>query len=72
MNDKEQSLQVSFWDSSKIPMDIVCNGFSMKKVILEILEDYQYNRNLESDYIDQLAEDIKDAFAVKLGIKQGK
>lgn len=61
---------VSFCDASKIPTDIICNGFSMKEVIVEILNRH-HDGYVTQKYVEEIAEDIKEAFAVKLGFKQG-
>lgn len=64
---------ISYWDSSKIPMDIVCNGFKMKDLIIEVLNKHNtgYNMDLCDDKINKIAEEITDAFAIKLRLKQG-
>ncbi len=67
--DTEQT--IGFWDSSKIPMDIICNGFSIKETILDVLKKYDKERYLDDCDINELAEDIKEAFAIKLRLKQG-
>ena len=65
---------VSFCDASKIPTDIICNGFSIKETIIEVLKESclyaltQEDRNYE---IEEIAEAIKEAFAIKLKLKQG-
>jgi hypothetical protein len=50
------------------PTDIICNNFSMKDTIIEVLSN---SKNLEPCNIPDLAEEIKEAFAVKLRFKQG-
>lgn len=56
---------------SKFPINIVCNGFVMKDVILDVLKKYEKERLLDDCDIEELATEIQEAFAVKLGIKQG-
>jgi hypothetical protein len=65
---------ISFWDSSKIPMDIICNGFSIKETIIEVLNKYNngYGMDFTDEKLREMAEDMKEAFAVKLRLKQGK
>lgn len=58
-----------FVDPSKIPMNIVCNGFVMKDVILDVLTRYQAHNCLED--IDSLANDIQQELANKLRLIQG-
>lgn len=61
-------------DASKLPIDIVVNGFSIKETILEVLREYEIKdeiRFLACWTSEQLAEDIKEAFAVKLNLRQG-
>ena len=62
---------VGYWDSSKMPMDIVCNGFSIKQVIVDVLNPYEGINYLDEERIEKIAEEIKEAFAVKLRLKQG-
>lgn len=57
-----------------LPIDIIVNGFSIKKVIIDVL-----NNHVDCDEIfatderlDAIAEEIKEAFSVKMGLKQGK
>lgn len=48
--------------------NIVCNGFSMKDVIIEVLK-----KQTSLDFYgceDEIAEEIKDAFISKLGFIQ--
>lgn len=65
---QSQGTVVNFTDSSQIPFDIICNNFSMKDTIIEVLTN---SKNLELCNIPDLAEEIKEAFAVKLRLKQG-
>ncbi len=51
-----------------VPVNIICNGFNMKKVILDVLNDPKHDCSTNKE----LAEDIQEAFTVKLGLKQGK
>jgi len=62
---------VVFCDSSKIHTDIICNDFSMKDVIVEILNRH-HNGYVTQQYVEEIAEDIKEAFAIKLRLKQGE
>jgi len=63
--------KVQFFDSSKLPMTIICNGFSMKDVIMKVLNSNVATICMDDCYMDKLADDIQEAFAVKLGLKQG-
>lgn len=56
-------------DPSTIPYDIICNGFSLKETILEVLNRYETEGLLE--YAEVIAEEIKEALAVKMRLKQG-
>ncbi len=67
----ESGQTIGFWDSSKVPMDIICNGFSIKETIKEEMLKYDYF-DYNHDIVDELSEKIKEAFAVKLRLKQGK
>ena len=62
---------VSYCDGSNFPTDIICNGFSMKDVIVEILNRH-HNGYVTQKYVEEIAEDIKEAFAIKLRLKQGE
>lgn len=57
---------IQFSDPSKIPYDIICNGFSMKEVIQNILDKY-----LPLKASQEISEEIKEALAIKLRLKQG-
>ena len=58
--------------AQNVDTNIVCNGFKMKDVILDVLKRFQNERLLENHCdIEGLAIEIQDAFAVKMGIKQG-
>jgi hypothetical protein len=59
---------VTFADESKRPFDIICNDFSIKETIIEVLNQ---SENLPLQNIEDLAEEIKEAFAIKLRLKQG-
>lgn len=61
-----QSQKFTLLDASKLPMDIVCNGFKMKDVIIDVLNRYNTGCNHE-----EIADEISDAFAIKLRLKQG-
>jgi hypothetical protein len=59
---------VTFSDQINRPFDIICNDFSIKDTIIEVLTN---SKNLALCNIDGLAEEIKEAFAIKLRLKQG-
>ena len=63
---------IGFWDSSKITMDVICNGFSIKQVIVDVLNPYEGINYLDEERIEKIAEEIKEVFAVKLRLKQGE
>ena len=57
-------------DTSSFTCDIVCNGFSMIDVIMEVFSNHP-----EFDFFGcerVLADEIKDAFAIKLHLKEFK
>jgi hypothetical protein len=62
---------------NKIPMDIIINGFSIKDTILEVLHEYHYagwfndDSYIEESELEEIAESIQDAFAIKMKFKQG-
>ncbi len=62
----ESTQRITFTQDANIPMDIIVNGFSIKETILEVL------RKCESAYCtdEEIAEEIKEAFAIKLRLKQ--
>ena len=61
---------VQFVDPWTLPYDIICNGFSLKDTIKEVMLSYDFfDYNL--DIVEGIAEDIKEALAVKLRLKQG-
>lgn len=65
---------VSFCDFSKIPTDIICNGFSLKNTIIEVLNFHTVCNEIHAtdSKIEEIAEDIKETLAVKLRLKQGE
>jgi len=58
-----QSITVA---ADSIPLDIVVNGFSIKDTIFDILSN-----RLDSEISETLSEEIKEAVAVKMRLKQG-
>ena len=62
----ENAPKFAFFDSSKLPMDIVCNGFSMKDVIFNVLESWEPGLPTNQP----MAEEITDALALHLRLKQ--
>jgi hypothetical protein len=52
-------------------MDYTINGFSIKETIKEVLDRYEDMALSDWMIIDEIAEEIKEAFAVKLRMKQG-
>jgi len=69
-----QSQQVTFYDPSKFPMDIICNGFSIKETLLNVLDKYNngYRMDLPPDELNNLVQELTDALAIKCRLKQGK
>lgn len=59
---------IGYWYSSKMPMDIVCNGFSLKKLILQALNHYDGEENSH----ELIAQTILDVMTDKMRIKQGE
>ncbi len=57
---------------SKIPVDIICNGFSMKETITSVLHKYnkEHNLHLLNIQIYEIAVDIKNEFALNMKLKQ--
>lgn len=51
----------------KAPMDIICNGFSIKETIYMVLVKY-----INTKMSEELAEEIEEAFAVRLSLRQGE
>lgn len=56
--------------SSTIPFDIVCNGFSLKETIIDVLKKYEDVTLNENQVINEIAEEIKLELAHKLRIKE--
>lgn len=63
-----------------LPHNFVINGFSIKEVVTEVIKKHHrrdtgihyYEPRMPDDYTESLAEEIQEAFAVKLGLKQGE
>lgn len=54
------------------PTDIICNGFSLKQMVKDVLlkwEEY-FTGELGLDF-DKIAQEIVDEFALKARLKQG-
>ena len=62
---------ISVQIAPNLPMDIICNGFSIKETIMSVLKKYDRMGCLDYCPLDDLAEDLKEAFAIKLRLKQG-
>lgn len=58
-------------DTSKSKATFICNGFSIKDTILEILNDWDGFIMADQKNLDKLAQEITDALAEKLHLKQG-
>ena len=58
---------ICIYDPVKVPMDIICNGFSMNEVIKNALNFYE-GEGKSSEYI---AQRITEVLAEKLRLKQG-
>ncbi len=60
----------------KMPMNIICNGFSIKQVVTDVLNQWRehivFIADDEEIDFDRIAQEITDAFAVKMKLKQGK
>lgn len=62
-------------DVNKLPMDIICNGFSMSDSIRHVLSEsclYAPTAEHKKDEIEEITEAMLEEFRVKLRIKQGK
>lgn len=61
------------FDSSSFPMNIICNGFSIKDTLLDILDKYNngYSMDLRQDELNKLATELTNALAIKCQLKQG-
>jgi hypothetical protein len=55
---------------SNLKPDYTINGFSIKETIKEVLMQLD-DITLDKLHVDHIAEEIKEAFAVKLRMKQG-
>lgn len=68
------NIPTAFFDSSKLPMDIICNGFSIRDTILNVLDKYNngYRMDLPDDELNNLAQELTDALAIKCNLKQGQ
>jgi hypothetical protein len=65
-----QHSSITFADCNKIPFDIVCNGFSMKETIIDVLKCYEEITLKGNDIFDEIAEHIKEDFSKYLRIRQ--
>jgi hypothetical protein len=67
--------QTGWADMSKIKTNIVCNGFSMRDVILDVLMEHEqmdwFHRCISNQDIENLADVIQEALKIKLGLIQG-
>ncbi len=59
-----------------LPMNIVCNGFSIKQVVVDVLNQWKEHivfiaDDNEVDF-EKIAQEITDVFAEKLKLKQGQ
>jgi hypothetical protein len=59
---KEELQSFVFFDSSKLPMDIICNNFSVKDTLLGVLDKYNnvYRMDLLPDELSNLATEIPE------------
>jgi hypothetical protein len=55
-------------DPNKIHYDIICNGFNMRAVIIDVLRENL--SRVDNEHNDKIAEAIKEAFAIKMGLKE--
>lgn len=62
---------MQFIDPWSLPYDIVCNGFSLKETILDVLYTSSAAFGVNPPEALVLAEEIKEALAFKLRLKQG-
>lgn len=62
-------------DPSTLPINIICNGFSIKQVVTDVLNQWRehivFIADDEEIDFDKIAQEITDAFAVKMRLKQG-
>lgn len=70
----EPGTTITFSDHTKITMDIICHGFSVKDTILDVLDKYNngYRMDLPTDELNNLAQELTDALAIKCRLKQGE
>ena len=47
-------------------MDVMINGFSIKKTVLEVIAPH-----MDAELAEKLAEEIKEVFATKMRLRQG-
>ncbi|MCF1193174.1 hypothetical protein LRR18_16415 [Mangrovimonas sp. AS39] len=65
---------ITFSDVSKLPMDIICNGFSMRESIRHVLQEsclYAPTPEDKTYEIEEITEALMEEFRVKLRLKQG-
>ncbi len=55
-------------------LDIICNGFNLKQIIVDCLITYntEHNIGLLNIQINEIAEYIKEVMAIKMRLKQDK
>jgi len=56
---------VTFNDTSKIPVKVMVNGFSIRDEVFTIL-----SANMNANLAESLAEEIEQMFAVKMRLRQ--
>ncbi len=76
MNDSGSAELITFTmqdDSSKLPMDTICNGFSIKDALLDVLDKHNdgYRMKLPPDELNNLVTELTETLAIKCGLKQG-
>ena len=75
MNDLYTGRLTGTLPSNLTNMDYVCNGFSIKDTILEVLMDHAeldwFSRSIAKQDVINLSQCITDALAIKLRLKQG-
>ena len=65
------SSAITIFDPNKFPTDIIVNGFSIKDTIFNFLKEYDKKMHWSQEELMEISEKIKEAFAIKMRLKQG-
>jgi ribosome recycling factor len=67
----EEPVRYTLSNSANLPVNIVVNGFSIRDTVLEVLKKYKQEGKIYDDELEEVANEIEQAFAVKLKLIQG-